>query len=336
MDAVILRRLRAAGGFIAPSELGPPSAVAERIAALNAAGYEIEHHPHLGYRLLSGPDRLIADDILSRLPECRWIRQVLVFERTGSTNDIVTGLARDGAAAGVAVFAEEQTAGRGRLGRRWQSDPSLGLWFSLLLRPEMPLAAWPRLTLWIAYAIAHGIAQFASESSPEKAAPPVMLKWPNDLHLSGRKLAGILVETSLGERPFATAGIGLNVNHPAFPPPLDATATSLRIETGSPVDRNALAAAILASIDESYSLVTSDFQQIVDWANRVDCLRGRQVSAAAGSVHREGIACGLSPDGGLLLRAPDGAVAILTSGEITHFSQGLPAMGSGNSHGRPG
>jgi len=152
-----------------------------------------------------------------------------------------------------------------------------------------------------------------------------MLKWPNDLHLSGRKLAGILVESSLGEHPFATAGIGINANQPAFPEPLDATATSLRIETGLPTDRNALAAAILASIDESYSLVSNDFQQIIDWANRVDCLRGRHVSADAGTVRHRGIASGLSPDGGLLLRAPDGTVFTLTSGEVTQFSPGLPA-----------
>jgi BirA family biotin operon repressor/biotin-[acetyl-CoA-carboxylase] ligase len=321
-DADILRRLRAAGGFVTPSDLGPAAAVAERVAVLNGAGYEIEHHPHLGYRLVSAPDRLIADDILSRLPTCRWIRNVLVFERTGSTNDVVTGLARDGAAAGMAVFAEEQTAGRGRLGRRWQSDPSLGLWFSLLLRPEIPVAEWPRLTLWLAYAIAQGITAFAAEYLPENPLPPVMLKWPNDLYLSGRKLAGILVESSLGDRPFATAGIGLNANHPEFPPPLDATATSLRLETGSTVDRNALAAAILASIDQSYSLAISDFQQIIDWANGADYLRGRNVSACAGSVVHRGIAEGLSGDGGLLLRTPDGAVSTLRSGEITQFSQG--------------
>jgi BirA family biotin operon repressor/biotin-[acetyl-CoA-carboxylase] ligase len=321
-DADILRRLRQAGGYVPPSYLGHPAAVAERVTGLNDAGYQIEHHPHLGYRLISSPDRLIADDILSHLPECQWIRKVLVFERTSSTNDVVTSLARDGAAAGIAVFAEEQTAGRGRLGRRWQSDPSLGLWFSLLLRPEIPLAEWPRLTLWIAYAITRGIARFSAESFPQNPAPPVKLKWPNDLYLSGRKLAGILVETSLGERPFATAGIGLNVNHLEFPPPLDATATSLRIETGAPVDRNALAAALLASIDESYSLATSDFRHIIEWANEADCLRGRNVSACAGTVTHRGIAEGLSPDGGLLLRTPDGALSILTSGEITQFSQG--------------
>jgi BirA family biotin operon repressor/biotin-[acetyl-CoA-carboxylase] ligase len=318
-DILILRRLRAAGDAFTPaSELGDHAHAATRIAHLEAAGYVIERHPHRGYRLIGSPDRLIADDILSRLPECRWIREVLVFQRTGSTNDLIATLARDGAAPGVVVFAEEQTAGRGRLGRRWQSDPTLGLWFSILLRPEMPLALWPRLTLWIAWAVARGIGQY--EFPPGAPTPSIMLKWPNDLFLSGRKVAGILVESSLGENPFATAGIGLNVNHSDFPPPLDATATSLRIETGSPLNRNALAAALLTSFDQSFSLVANGFHEILDWASKADCLRGRWVSAAAGSVTHEGTAQGLDSEGALLIRTAGGAVTRLTSGEVTQFS----------------
>jgi BirA family biotin operon repressor/biotin-[acetyl-CoA-carboxylase] ligase len=311
-DAAILRRLRVSDGFTPGSELGEPSAVAARVAVLSAAGYEIEHHPHLGYRLLSSPDRLIADDILSRLPECRWIREVLVFQRTGSTNDVVANLGREGAPPGIVVFAEEQTAGRGRLGRRWQSDPRLGLWLSLLLRPDMPLAEWPRLTLWMAYAAAQGIR--------ECTGLQVKLKWPNDLHASGRKLAGILVESSLGEKAFAVAGIGVNVNHPSFPAPLDATATSLRIQTGAPLDRNALAAAILTSIDQSFSLIPSHFQKIIAWATEADCLRGRWVSATAGTAIHEGLAQGVDSDGALLIRTAAGAVTRLGSGEVTRFS----------------
>jgi BirA family biotin operon repressor/biotin-[acetyl-CoA-carboxylase] ligase len=314
-DAAILRCLRAAGdAFTASSALGDPPAVAGRIEGLREAGYEIEHHPHLGYRLLSSPDRLIADDILSRLTDLRWIREITVFQSVSSTNDVVTGLGRDGARPGVVVFAEEQTAGRGRLGRRWQSDPRLGLWFSVLLRPEMPLAEWPRLTLWIAYAVAQAIRQMGG--------PEIMVKWPNDLYASGRKLAGILVETSLGRTPFATAGIGVNINQDSFPPPLDATATSLRIQTGSPFDRNAIAAAIVASIDRSFSLLTSDFQEILTWASNTDYLRGRWVSATAGSETVEGVAQGLDPDGYLLIRTAAGAVLKLNSGEVTRFSTG--------------
>jgi BirA family biotin operon repressor/biotin-[acetyl-CoA-carboxylase] ligase len=318
-DSLILRRLRASGSAWLPgSELGEPSALASRISILRAAGYEIEQHPHQGYRLLSAPDRLIADDILSRLPECRWIHRILVFQSTGSTNDLVAAMARDGAPAGIVVFAEEQTAGRGRLGRRWQSDPRLGLWFSLLLRPAMPLAQWPRLTLWIAWAVAHGIRRYAEEYLPQ-GAPEIMLKWPNDLHASGRKLAGILTETSIGENSFAVAGIGLNVNHPAFPPPLDARATSLRIQTGACIDRNALAAAILGVLDESFSLCASHFHEILDWASGADCLRGHWVSATAGSILHEGAAHGFDSEGALLIRTAAGELVRLTSGEVTRF-----------------
>jgi BirA family biotin operon repressor/biotin-[acetyl-CoA-carboxylase] ligase len=119
------------------------------------------------------------------------------------------------------------------------------------------------------------------------------------------------------------------VNHSVFPPPLDLSATSLCIETEYPVDRNALAAALLASIDESYHLVANDFPRIIEWANRADCLRGRQIVAEAGAVIQRGVAEGLATDGALLLRMPDGALQRLTSGEVTHFSAGIPAPGCG-------
>jgi len=328
-DAAILRALHAAAensgnGFIPPSALGHPPEVSLRIAGLREAGYEIEQHPFHGYRLVFSPDRLIADDIVSRLPEREWIRDPLVFQKTTSTNDVIASLARDGAAEGAVVFAEEQTAGRGRLGRRWASDPSLGLWFSLLLRPAMPLALWPRITLWIAFAIAHGIEDYARAQPSTTPLAPLALKWPNDLHLSGRKLAGILVETSLGEQPFATAGIGLNINHPSFPPPLDSTATSLRIAIGSSLDRNGVAAAVLSSLDRSYPLASTGFPEVIAWANRVDCLRRRQVSATAGAVIHRGTAEGIDPGGALLLRTPEGELLPLSSGEVTHFSPEPP------------
>ena len=116
------------------------------------------------------------------------------------------------------------------------------------------------------------------------------------------------------------AGIGLNVNHPSFPPPLNATATSLRLETGSPLDRNALAAAILGVLDQSFSLCVSGFHEILDWAAEADCLRGRWVSATAGTLVHEGAAEGLDPEGALLIRTAAGDLVRLTSGEVTRFS----------------
>ncbi|MGA3170768.1 MAG: biotin--[acetyl-CoA-carboxylase] ligase [Chthoniobacteraceae bacterium] len=261
-------------------------------------------------------DRLDPQDILSRLPDRRWIREVLVLDRTSSTNDFVTAQARQGAPAGLAVFAEEQTAGRGRLGRRWQSDPHAGLWFSILIRPEFPLLQWPRLTLWLAFAVAQAIQRHISLK--------VALKWPNDIYASGRKLAGILVETSSGDNPFATAGIGLNVNQSSFPASLDTTATSLCIETGSPIDRSSLAATILASIDESFSLLPSHFHTILAWASRTDCLRGQWVATTVGGAIHRGVAEGLDPEGALLIRPTSGPVIRLNSGEVTRCSPTPP------------
>lgn len=323
-DAAILRKLRGAnGGYVTGDDLGGAGAVSERIAGLREAGYEIEQHPHLGYRLVAGADRLIADDILSRLSGTGWIRDVLVFQKTGSTNDVVNGLGRDGAPEGLVVFAEEQTAGRGRLGRRWESQPGLGLWFSMLLRPAMPLALWPRLTLWIAYAVARGMEEYSAECGAKFEGREIKLKWPNDLHMRGRKVAGILLETAAGENPFATAGIGININHEAFSGSLE-NATSLRIETGESIDRNALAANILRVIDRSFSLAASDFHKIVEWAADADCLRGRWVVAEAGSTTHEGIARGLDAEGALLIATSGGAVVRVISGEVTRFSVGGP------------
>jgi BirA family biotin operon repressor/biotin-[acetyl-CoA-carboxylase] ligase len=168
--------------------------------------------------------------------------------------------------------------------------------------------------------VAQGIAGYADQISPNFEPPEVMLKWPNDLYISGRKLAGILVETTLGENGFAVAGIGVNANQTDFPPPLANRATSLRIQSAAFVDRNALAAALLASLDKSYSLIANDFERILEWASTVDFLRGRSVSANAGLVHYSGTAEGFDSDAALLIRTTGGELVRLTSGEVTDFS----------------
>ena len=114
------------------------AAIWARIEDLRSLGYDIEASPHLGYRLLSAPDVLHADDLLSRLGKTKVIgRDIRVFEETTSTNDVIEKLARDGVKEGVVVFAESQTRGRGRLGRKWMSPAQTGLWFSVLLRPGL-------------------------------------------------------------------------------------------------------------------------------------------------------------------------------------------------------
>src|SRR5690349_24567868 len=158
LDLEILSALRRAGsvsGAELSQRLGVSrAAVWARIEDLRVLGYEIEASPHQGYRLVSVPDVLHADDLLSRLPGAAVIgRDIRVFEETTSTNDVVEKLARDGVKEGVVVFAEAQSKGRGRLGRRWLSPPRQGLWFSVLLRPSLHPQAATQLTVASATAL---------------------------------------------------------------------------------------------------------------------------------------------------------------------------------------
>src|SRR4029079_7934207 len=143
--------------------------------------------PHQGYQLVAVPDVLHADDLLSLVHGNKIVgRDIRVFEETGSTNDVIEKLARDGVKEGVVVFAESQTQGRGRLGRKWMSPAHKGLWFSVLLRPDLRPQQATQLTVAAATALARGIRN-ETGLQPE-------IKWPNDLLIRGKKVAGILTE----------------------------------------------------------------------------------------------------------------------------------------------
>src|SRR5438094_2249843 len=240
LDAQILNALRAAGdGAISGTELSQKlglsrAAVWARIEELRSLGYDIEASPHTGYRLLNAPDVLHGDDLLSRLGRTRTVgRDIRVFQETTSTNDIIEKLAHDGVKEGVVVFAESQSKGRGRLGRKWVSPARKGLWFSVLLRPKLRPQAVTQLTIAAATALVRGI----------RSATGVTLeiKWPNDIYLHGKKVAGILTEMNgeLDTVKYVILGIGVDVNLGAneFPADLRKLATSLKIEVGVTLDR---------------------------------------------------------------------------------------------------
>lgn len=317
-DARLLSALREAGVHLPASDLatlmGEPAAlVRQGIAELGAAGFEIEDRPGLGYRLLAAPDRLIADDLCSRLGPCPLIREILVFEETGSTNDVAAQRGRQGAAPGLAIFAERQKAGRGRFGRKWESASHRGIWFSLLLRPNLPMVQWPRLTSWAAVALASAI--------ENETGLKATIKWPNDVYVEGKKVAGILIESGLDEngQPFAVVGIGLNVNHEQedFPEELLSRATSLRIAAGEVQDRSAVAVAIFRELNRYYPRIEADFPAIVAQASARSFLLGRWIQLQAGEGLIAGVAEELDADGHLLLRQSDGSLHRLTAGEVT-------------------
>lgn len=177
-------------------------------------------------------------------------REIKVFAETDSTNDLARQAGDAGSAEGLVMFAEVQRAGRGRLGRVWQSPPALGLLFSVLLRPAAaPVERWPELTFCAALAVAE-----AAEGETGRAAA---IKWPNDVLLQGRKVAGILLESHQRQAPgYVVLGIGLNVlqGEGDFAPELRGRASSLRLQAlpGRAVSRLAAAHAILARLEQHY------------------------------------------------------------------------------------
>src|ERR1041385_4822276 len=191
------------------------------------------------------PDRLIAADLMASLGQGIIGRRIIVLESTGSTNDFLHKMLTPGLPEGFVVFAEEQTAGRGQHGNRWVSTSHLGLWFSILLRPMLPLAESARLTNWAAEAIAATIRR-------EFPLLPT-IKPPNDVYVDGRKVAGVLVETKAGPGPefAAIVGIGVNLNQQPedFPVELRERAGSLAMALGRRVVRSDFAIALLLELE---------------------------------------------------------------------------------------
>ena len=199
-------------------------------------------------------DPLVAEQLKGALPSAVIGKEILVVEETGSTNDAILGIASQNGAApslvdeGLVLFAEHQTAGRGQHGNRWESTAGKGLWFSILLRPEIQLSDSGRLTIWAIEAIADVIRiEFGLEPA---------IKLPNDIQLNGHKVAGVLVEMRAQNNAphLAVMGIGINVNQSRddFPAELQDSAISLAMALGRQVDRQNFAVALLQNLDLTY------------------------------------------------------------------------------------
>jgi BirA family transcriptional regulator, biotin operon repressor / biotin---[acetyl-CoA-carboxylase] ligase len=193
-------------------------------------------------------DRLSADELSARLGDTLIGRRIVVLGKTTSTNDVVLEMASDESAEGLAVFAEHQIAGRGRHGNKWESAAGKGLWFSVLLRPEIAVAESARLTAWAAQSIAQTIM--------EQLGLPARIKLPNDIYVGDKKVAGVLVEMRARKNAahFAILGVGINVNQSLedFSQKLGERAASLAMFVGHPVPRAELAVALLRTLDRTY------------------------------------------------------------------------------------
>lgn len=256
---------------------------------------------------------LSAVEILAGLKTRLVARNLIYLPETGSTMDHARRLAEQGAPDGTLVIADHQTAGRGRLGRRWQAPPAGSLLLSLIFRPAIASHQAQQLTMLCGLAVAEGV--------EAHTGLPVGLKWPNDIEIGGAKLGGILTEVELsGARiSYAVVGVGLNVNLDPrqLTGPILARATSLSAELGAPVARLPLLWAVLHAVDARYlALGTGGPELHTAWARRLVTL-GRPVTISADETAWEGIAEGVDADGALLVRRADGRLERILAGDVT-------------------
>jgi BirA family biotin operon repressor/biotin-[acetyl-CoA-carboxylase] ligase len=241
-------------------------------------------------------------------------REVRFFPSVGSTNDLLKNEARAGAAEGLVFVTDEQVTGRGRRGRSWTAPVGTSLLASSLLRPTW-LPPHDAFLLTILAAVA------AAEAVESVSGLTVDLKWPNDLHVGGRKLSGILVETELDADAlhWAVIGCGINVNwNPRAVPELDAIATSVQVELGHAIDRRDLLRALLERLDARYNALRLGARSALfdAWRARLRML-GQPVTADTPHGTLVGIADDVTHDGALIIRTADGQRHIVTAGEVS-------------------
>jgi len=239
------------------------------------------------------------------------------FESTTSTNDEAIRSARAGAPEGEVFVAETQTKGRGRLGRIWESPQGKNLAVSLLLRPQIPPAEAPKLTLVAGAAIHETLLDFL----PQPLKSELRIKWPNDVYCHGKKLAGVLAEseTQKGKVDWVVLGIGIDVNagESDFSSDIQKVATSLQIANGRPVDKEKIFRDLLNIFERRYrEFCKEGFAATRDYVQAHGYLNGKEVHAAEGSLTITGVVQGVSEDGTLRIRTDAGQIVSIIAGDV--------------------
>ena len=283
----------------------------KHIQILKDSGYDIVAVPHLGYRLISSPDRVMPLEVNRELNTKFMGKKIYYFDTVSSTMDIALQLGIKGSPEGTLVLAETQTKGRGRLGRNWFSPKYKGIYLSLILRPKILPNQTPLLTLMSAVSICEAI--------KEKTGVNCQIKWPNDILIHHKKLGGILTElnaeTDLSR--FVAIGIGLNVNNGKKTLPIGAT--SLKEQKKEEINRLDLLQEILRRTESNYFIFQKKGSQPIiekwrDW----NVSLGRRVRVICQKEHIEGEALDIDIDGGLLIRNDSGLTQKVMTGDVVH------------------
>ncbi|OGW82517.1 MAG: biotin--[acetyl-CoA-carboxylase] ligase [Omnitrophica bacterium RIFCSPHIGHO2_02_FULL_51_18] len=316
-DSAVLKSLRdQKGQFVSGEEISKKlkvsrSAVWKEIQVLKNLGYEIGAGPHLGYRLLGIPDRMLPDELSAGIKTKFIGRQIISYEETRSTNDAVFHLGEEGLKEGVCVFAEHQTQGRGRLGRAWVSPKYKNILFSVLLRPDLSPAGVSKVTLMAAVSVVKTLRLLTGRR--------FHIKWPNDVLFHEKKLCGILTEMS--SEPdrvnFIVVGIGINVN--ADPGELVKGATSLKEITGTWQSRIEISQTLLETFESDYlQLKKGEFEALAKKWEEFSSTSGKRVTATVLGRKIHGTAVGIDKEGALWIRTDSGLQEKILAGDVQH------------------
>lgn len=319
VDGRILELFRSGDGVVSGAALSKAlgvsrTAVWKHVKGLRGKGYQIEAVPSKGYRLLSSPEILTNLDITAGLGTKRIGTSVICLKETDSTNSVAFKMAEEGAPEGTVVIADTQSAGKGRLGRIWLSPAGVNLYCSIVLRPAIAPVAACQLTFLSVVAVARAVER-CTKLKPQ-------IKWPNDILINGKKVAGLLNEMNAETEKvnFVVLGIGVNLNlrmsalsegllrHPA---------TSLLEEGGEDVDRLRFTRALLEELDQLYEnfLVEGDGPVRAEWLAR-SAIKGRSVKVSQQNREFSGVVQGVDSFGALLVLLGDGTLETVLSGDV--------------------
>jgi BirA family biotin operon repressor/biotin-[acetyl-CoA-carboxylase] ligase len=292
--------------------------VRQAIHHASAWGYEIDIKPDGWLLFVAAPDSLTATEIQHDL-RTKWVgKSVLAYRSVKSTNDIAAEMANAGAPDGAVICAEQQTAGRGRLGRSWFSPIGTGIYVSTIFRPAFAPEYAPGMSIMTALALADAIVAISPADARLKQ---VSIKWPNDILIGERKLAGILTELATEDKTIShvVIGVGINVNQADddFPEEIEDIATSLRRELGRTVHRVTLLQTFLHNLERQYQKylvhrLEKDHERIRGYSSLI----GKDIVLQAGRVRMEGKVRDIDSEGRLVLETAKGVEPVI-AGEVT-------------------
>ena len=319
MKEEILRLLKdSKGEFISGEKISERFGVSRAalwkyINALKEEGYEIESVPRRGYRIVSSPDILTYEEVKGYLKTRFMGRDICYFDTIDSTNIKAKELAMC-KAEGTVVISEEQTLGRGRMGRNWISPKGKGIWMSLILKPKIGPMKVAKITQIGAAAVNLALNDLGIQS---------FVKWPNDIVINGKKVCGILTEMSceLNMINYVVMGIGINVNldKEDFQDEVSKVGTSLKVETGKFVDRKKLLGVFLNRFEELYiPFVEEDnFKDTLNVCRENSILIGKEVKIIRGDEEKKGKVLDIDEEGELVVSYEDGRIENVLSGEVS-------------------